>query len=127
MSNKVDDNWMTSDPISEEVLEGQLALDVYQTEDDVIIKAPLAGVEADDLEIGLTDDVVTIKGHRKVDQEISQENYFAQECYWGHFSRTYILPIKVDSYEGKAEIKNGILIITLPKLEKTKTRYIKVS
>ncbi len=127
MSNKMEDNWMNEEVIEENVQEGQLALDVYQTEDDVIIKAPLAGVEPDDLEIGLTDDVVTIKGHRKDREVVSSENYFAQECYWGQFSRTYLLPIKVDSDEGKAEIKNGILIITLPKLEKTKTRYIKVS
>ncbi|TSC93122.1 MAG: hypothetical protein CEN91_298 [Candidatus Berkelbacteria bacterium Licking1014_85] len=112
---------------AEEVIEGQLAIDVHQTEDDVIVKAPLAGVDPKDLEIGITDDVVTIRGHRKSNDTIASENYYTQECYWGAFSRTYILPIKVDPDAGKAELKNGILTITIPKLEKTKTKYIKVN
>ena len=106
--------------------EGQLAIDAYQTEDEVVLKAPIAGVNPEDLEIAITDEVITVKGHRKQQELINQENYFTQECYWGAFSRSYLLPIAVDADLAKASLKNGILTITVPKQEKTKTRIIKV-
>jgi len=107
--------------------EGQLAVDVYQDEDNLYIKAPIAGVNLDDLEISITDEVITIKGTRRNDIEVNRENYFVQECYWGSFIRSYILPVSVDP--GKAEAvhtRNGILTIKLPKQEQTKTRVLKV-
>jgi HSP20 family protein len=70
--------------------------------------------------------VINIKGDRQYDEEISQENYHTQECYWGTFSRSYILPIAVDSEKAEASLKNGILTIKIPKLEKTKTRMIDI-
>ena len=106
--------------------EGQLAVDVYQTEDDVILKAPLAGVSPEDLEISITDEVINIKGERKETAQTTRDNYFAQECYWGAFSRSYILPVAVNSEKASAGLKNGILTITVPKLEKTKTRTIEI-
>ncbi|OGD56036.1 hypothetical protein A2V71_03960 [Candidatus Berkelbacteria bacterium RBG_13_40_8] len=106
--------------------EGQLAVDVYQTDDDVVLKAPIAGVRPEDLEISITDEVINIKGARKFAEEISRENYFAQECYWGAFSRSYILPIAVSSEKATASLKNGILTITIPKQEKTKTKTIEI-
>ena len=106
--------------------EGQLAIDAYQTEGEVVLKAPIAGVNPEDLEIAITDEVITVKGHRKQQELINQENYFTQECYWGAFSRSYLLPIAVDADLAKASLKNGILTITVPKQEKTKTRIIKV-
>jgi len=106
--------------------EGQLAVDVYQTEDDVILKAPIAGVRPEDLEISITDEMITIKGQRKQTEEINRENFFAQECYWGAFSRTYVLPVAVNSEKATAGLKNGILTITIPKLEKTKTKTIEI-
>jgi HSP20 family protein len=106
--------------------EGQLAIDVYQTEDDVILKAPIAGVKPEDLEISITDEVINVKGERKLIDEISRENYFAQECYWGAFSRSYILPVAVSSEKATASLKNGILTITIPKQEKTKTKMIEI-
>ena len=106
--------------------EGQLAVDVYQTENDVVLKAPLAGVSPEDLEISITDEVINIKGERKVTEEVTRDNYFAQECYWGTFSRSYILPVAVNSEKASASLKNGILHIVIPKLEKTKTRTIEI-
>lgn len=107
--------------------EGQLAVDVYQTEDEVVLKAPIAGVKPEDLEISITDEVINIKGERKATEEISRENFFAQECYWGAFSRSYILPVAVASEKAEAHLdKNGILTITLPKLEKSKTKVIEI-
>lgn len=114
-----EDQWM-------EEYEGQLAIDAYQTDDDVILKAPIAGVSADDLEISITDEVVNIKGERRESSEIKKENYFCQECYWGSFSRSYVLPTVVDSEKAQASLKNGILTIIIPKQEKTKTRLVKI-
>lgn len=107
--------------------EGQLAVDVYQTDDKVVLKAPIAGVRPEDLEISITDEVINIKGERKSSEEISRENFFAQECYWGAFSRSYILPVAVASEKAEAHLdKNGILTITIPKLEKSKTKMIEI-
>ncbi len=106
--------------------EGQLAVDVYQTGDDIILKAPIAGVSPQDLEISITDEIISIKGQRKEIEEINRENYFSQECYWGSFSRSYALPTAVNSEKATASLKNGILTIKIPKLEKTKTRTIEI-
>lgn len=119
-------DWMADSPIADPEEEGQLAVDAYQTEDDIVVKAPIAGVFPEDLEIAITDEVVTIKGERKRVEGVNNENYFAQECYYGAFSRSYLLPIAVDSDNAKANIKNGILTITIPKQEKSKTRIVKV-
>ena len=106
--------------------EGQLAVDVYQTEDNIVLKAPLAGVRPEDLELSITDEVVTIKGERKELEEVKRENYLAQECYWGAFARSYVLPVPVTSEKAQAVLKNGILTITIPKQEKTKAKKIEI-
>ena len=110
----------------EEGEEGQLAVDAYQDDESVTIKAPIAGVNIEDLEISITDEGVTIKGQRRNDAEISRENYFVQECYWGSFMRSYILPVSVDAGKAEATLRSGILTIKIPKQEKTKTRVLKV-
>ena len=110
----------------EEETEGQLAIDAYQTEDALVVIAPVAGVKSDDVEISITDEVVTIKGDRKPPKDILPENYFVQECYWGPFSRSLILPVPIEAEEGQAQISNGLLILHLPKREKTYTKIIKV-
>lgn len=110
----------------EEAEEGQLAIDAYHDDDNIYLKAPIAGVNIDDLEISITDEVVTIRGTRKNDQEVERSNYFVQECYWGTFMRSYILPVSVDAAKAEALLRNGILTIRIPKQEKTKTRVLKV-
>ncbi len=115
-------NWM--DEATD--FEGQLAIDAYQTEDDVVIRAPLAGVLPDDLEISITDEVVTIKGQRQSQDTITQESFFAQECYWGSFTRSWLVPIGIEPDKAQASIKNGILTVRIPKLSKSRTRLIKV-
>lgn len=109
-----------------EEYEGQLAVDVYQTDDEVVLIAPIAGVGREDIEISLTDEVINIKGERKRPEGVGAENYFAQECYWGPFARSYILPVAVDSEKTAASLKNGILTITIPKQAKTKTKVIEI-
>ncbi|MBI4032705.1 Hsp20/alpha crystallin family protein [Candidatus Berkelbacteria bacterium] len=114
------DDWMDEDG------GGQLAIDAYQTDDSVVIKAPIAGVNPEDLEVSISDDVVTIKGERRVSETVSREHYFVQECYWGAFTRSYVLPTSVDADNSDAQLKNGILTITIPKLSKTKARRLTV-
>lgn len=116
------DEWLEG----EEGEEGQLAVDAYQDDESVTIKAPIAGVNIEDLEISITDEVVTIKGQRRNDAEVNRENYFVQECYWGSFMRSYILPVSVDAGKAEATLRSGILTIKIPKQEKTKTRVLKV-
>ncbi len=106
--------------------EGQLAIDAYQDEESIFIKAPIAGVNIDDLEISITDEVVSIKGTRKNETEINRDSYFVQECYWGAFMRSYILPVSVDAAKAEAKLRDGILTVVIPKQEKTKTRVLKV-
>ena len=107
--------------------EGQLAVDVYQTTHEVVLKAPIAGVKSEDLEISITDEIINIKGERKTTEEVARENFLAQECYWGSFSRSYILPVAVASEKASASLdKSGILTIRIPKLEKTKTKTIEI-
>lgn len=97
--------------------EGQIAIDVFQTEDKLFIIATLAGVDADDLDILLDNDVLTIRGERHKDDKYQfAKEYFYQECYWGKFSRSIVLPVPVDPKKIDAKIKNGILTITLTKL-----------
>ncbi len=106
--------------------EGQLALDVYQTPEEIIIKSTIAGVNPNDLDISIANDMVTIRGERKNNEEVSADDYYYQECYWGKFSRSVILPIDINSDKSKATLKNGILTIRLPKVERTKAKKIKI-
>jgi len=107
--------------------EGQLTIDVYQTPADVVIKSTVAGVKPEDIDISFTNDMITVRGRRKKDEEISTEDYYYQELYWGAFSRSVILPVEVDVDKARADIKNGILTVRLPKSEKIKTKKIKVN
>lgn len=119
-SQKDEEGWF-------EEYEGQLAVDAYQTNDSVIIKAPIAGVKPADLEISITDEVVSVKGHRQQEMDIAASDYFCQECYWGAFSRSYVLPVPVDADKAQASLKDGILTIVIPKQEKSKTRVLKIN
>lgn len=100
--------------------DGQLAVDVYQTADSIIVKAPVAGVKMSDLEISIVDDVLNIKGERRHSDEIMKDDFLVQECYWGSFSRSLILPVASQTDKAEAILKNGILQITIPKSEQKK-------
>lgn len=107
--------------------EGQLTVDVYQTEDDIFIRSAIAGVTADDLDISISQDMVAIKGSRQHGEKIGQDDYYYQELYWGPFSRTIILPEDVDADNSKASMKNGILTIKMPKLAKARIKKVKIN
>ncbi|NTW76093.1 MAG: Hsp20/alpha crystallin family protein [Candidatus Moranbacteria bacterium] len=107
-------------------IEGQLTIDVYQTENEIVIKSTIAGVKPEDLDVTINNDMVTVKGERKNEEVVEQGNYYYQECYWGGFSRSVLLPVDVIPEKADASLKNGILTIRLPKADTTKVKKILV-
>ncbi len=109
-------------------LSGQsFALDVAEETDDYVIKASVPGIKAEDIDITLTDNVLTIKGESKADQEISEENYHIRERRYGSFSRSIALPAAIDADKVQADCENGVLTLRLPKSEAVKPKRINVS
>jgi len=106
--------------------EGELAVDVYQTNEEIVIQSTIAGVKSADLDIAIEGDAITIKGRRDIPSETKERNYFYQECYWGPFSRQVILPEEVDPSRAEASMKEGILTIRMPKIERQKRRKVLV-
>ena len=115
-----DEDWMV------DAEEGQLAVDVYQTKENVVIKAPIAGVTPDGIDISVAEDVVTIRGERVEEKEVDREHYYVQECYWGSFSRSVILPTSTIAEKAAASLKDGVLTVTIPKVAQDKVKKIKV-
>jgi len=113
------------DPI-EEPIDGELSVDVYQTPSHIVVKAMIAGVRPEDLDVTITRDMVTIRGKREQHTEGSAGDFFFQELYWGSFSRTIVLPQEVEVEEAEAVEKHGLLIIRLPKLDKGRQAKLKV-
>ena len=107
-------------------LGGELAVDVYQTPDYIVIKAFIAGVQPNTVDISLTREMLTISGVREDEREVDEENYFQRELYWGSFSRTILLPEEVDVDEAEASEKHGILVIRLPKVNKKRQTKLKI-
>jgi HSP20 family protein len=114
------------DWIEEESEEGQLTVDVFNTPNEIVIKAIVAGVKPDDLDISITRDMVTIRGKREEQKEVEGEDYFYRELYWGAFSRTILLPQEIEVEDANASEKHGLLIIRLPKIDKEKQTKLKV-
>ncbi len=106
--------------------EGTLTVDVYQTPSEIVIESAVAGVRPEDLDVMATNDSVTIKGSRHREKEVKDDDYLYQECYWGRFSRSVILPQEVDPDAAVVNFKNGILTVRLPKLDKQKAKKLKV-
>ncbi|TAK89081.1 Hsp20/alpha crystallin family protein [Patescibacteria group bacterium] len=121
---EVNTNWLNDDEGAG--IEGQLAVDVYQTKESVVIKAPIAGVDFRNLDVAIAEDVVTIRGERVEEESISREDYYVAECYWGAFSRSIIMPVSVNADKAEASLKNGVLVITIPKVVQDKVKKIKV-
>ncbi len=109
-----------------EPAEGELGVDVYQTNDAIVIQAMVAGVASEDLSVSVTREMVTIKGKREAPKGVDAENYFYQELYWGSFSRTILLPAEVETEEVEATERRGLLTIKLPKIDKGRVQSIKI-
>ena len=118
--NTKDENWQGEEP------QGELAVDIYQTSDAIVIKALVAGVQPTSIDISLTREMLTISGSREDEREVTEDNYFQRELYWGSFSRTILLPEEVDVDLAEASEKHGILMIRLPKINKKRQTKLKV-
>ena len=111
---------------SEADFPGQLAVDVYETEDELVIKARTAGVDRNDLDVSISDGILTISGTLSSGDDTNIRNWHIQECYWGEFSRTRALPVAVKEDGVKAELKDGVLTITFEKVKQEKATKIPV-
>ena len=106
---------------------GELAIDLYQTENELVVRAPIGGIRSEDLEITIEGDVINISGKREEPKEEEEKiEYFTKECYFGPFSRRIISPVEIDGSKAKAKIEEGILMIRIPKIKKEKIVKLKV-
>lgn len=116
-----DDEWDEDDNVP-----GQLAVDVYETKEKLVVKARTAGVNKNDLDVSISDNQLTIRGTLSSGSEDGVENYFLQECYWGEFSRTIALPVPVKEEEIEAVLKDGVLTISFGKVQQDTVKKIQV-
>lgn len=114
------------DWLSADATEGQLAVDVYQTAGDIVVKAPVAGVDEANIDITVQPESISIRGERKEEKEVADEHYHSRECYWGSFSRMVMLPVEGDPEGARATFKNGILTIRIPKSKKNQAVKLKI-
>ena len=105
---------------------GALAVDMYETDDAVVVKSSIPGVKPDDLEISVTDNTLTIKGETRAEEEVKEKNYIHRERRYGSYFRSLAIPVAVVADEAEAEFEGGVLTLTLPKAEEVKPKAIKV-
>ena len=117
----VDDQWDEEEPVA-----GQLAVDVYETKEKLFVKGRVAGVNKGDLDVSIADNTLTIRGTLSAGNEDGVENYFLQECYWGEFSRSIVLPVAVKEEEIEAVLKDGVLTISFAKQKQDTVKKIEV-
>jgi HSP20 family protein len=116
-----EDEWDEDDSVP-----GQLAVDVYETREKLVVKARTAGVNKNDLDVSISDNQLTVRGTLSAGNEDGVENYFLQECYWGEFSRTIALPVPVKEEEIEAVLKDGVLTISFGKVKQDTIKKIQV-
>lgn len=117
-----DDEWDEA----EAAMPGQLAVDVYETRERLVVKARTAGVNKDDLDVSISDNQLTIRGTLSAGTTEEVENYFLQECFWGEFSRTIALPVPVKEEEIEAVLKDGVLTVSFGKVKQDTVKKIQV-
>ena len=111
-------------PLKKEV--GQLSVDIFHTDKEIIILAPIAGVNEEDIKLSVTEDVLVIKGEREAVETVDEDNYYTRECFWGNFQRAIVLPKEADIKNIKASFEKNVLEIRIPKTEHEKTKIIKI-
>ena len=102
------------------------AVDMYQTDNEVVVKAALPGIKADEVQINVTGEILTLKGETKQENETKEKAYHIREQRWGTFERSIVLPTEVVADKAKADFENGVLTITLPKAEEVKPKTISI-
>lgn len=116
------DRWLPIKPLSIRMP----SIDVYEEKDSVVVKAELPGMKKEDVEVSLAGETLTIKGEKKEDKEVKEDDYYRRERSYGLFSRTVSLPCDVKSEDIKASFKDGILEVRMPKTEEAKKKAISV-
>lgn len=109
--------------------EGELALDIYETDSEIVVQSTIAGIKTEDLDISIENNMLTIKGNRQKPKRQDSDplkKYLYQECYWGAFSRQAILPEEINNIQAQAEMKDGILTITIPKTQNERRKRIAI-
>ncbi|HEU5005089.1 MAG TPA: Hsp20/alpha crystallin family protein [Candidatus Saccharimonadales bacterium] len=117
----VDAEWDEEEPVA-----GQLAVDVYETKEKLVVKGRVAGVNKSELDVSISDNTLTIRGTLSAGSEDNVENYFLQECYWGEFSRSIVLPVAVKEDEIEAVLKDGVLTVSFAKQKQDTVKKIQV-
>lgn len=115
------DEWEEDDAVP-----GQLAVDVYETKEELVVKARTAGVNKNDLDVSISDNTLSIRGTLSAGGEENVENYFVQECYWGEFSRSIALPVPVKEDEIEAVLKDGVLTVSFKKVKQDTVKKIEI-
>jgi HSP20 family protein len=118
--NKKDNDWF------DESYEGQLSVDVYSTSSEIVVTSTIAGVKPEHVDISINNDMLTIRGKRSQEKEESIDDYYYQECYWGGFSRSIILPVEIEADKVSASLKNGVLVVRLPRSHRSKNISVRV-
>jgi HSP20 family molecular chaperone IbpA len=111
---------------ADEEIESELAVDVYQTPTHLVLKTMIAGVRPDDVDVQISRDLVVIKGRREDEKEISHDDYYVKELYWGTFSRSVVLPVEVEPEEAEAIERHGLLMIKIPKIDRKRQTKLKI-
>jgi HSP20 family molecular chaperone IbpA len=106
--------------------DGQLVIDVYQNQKEIVVRSALGGVKPENLDITIENNMVTIRGSRSQTETVNNKDYFLQECHWGSFSRQFVLPLEVDSSRAEASLKDGVLTVRIPKIQKEKFTKLQV-
>ncbi len=122
VATPADESWEES----EDDFPGQLAVDVYETAETLVVKARTAGVNKEDLDVSISDGILTVSGTLSSGDDTDATNWHIQECYWGEFSRTVALPVAVKEDEAQASLKDGVLSITFPKVQQEQAKKIQV-
>lgn len=108
------------------VADGQLVIDVYETDKELVVQSAVGGIKNNRIEVSLENDILIIRGERENPVKDENKKYFSQECYYGPFSREIILPREIDTSRIEAKVKDGILVIRMPKIERAKNKKISV-
>lgn len=103
-----------------------MPIDMYQTDENVVVKTSLPGIKPEEVEITVTGDTLTIKGETKTEEEVKRENYLRQERRSGAFTRSILLPGSLQTDRAEASFENGVLTLNIPKAEETKPKQIKI-
>ncbi len=122
-----DENWQEEDMDPEAGVPGQLAVDVYETEERLVVKARTAGVNKQDLDVSISDGILTISGTLSSGDDSEASQWHIQECYWGEFSRTLALPVAVKEEDIEAVLKDGVLTISFTKVKSEQARKIQIT